>query len=288
MFIKHKQLFLIIDGNAYVYRAYYALKYFPKNNNKSLNAVYGFIQFLFKIKKIFQPDYILVCFDYPARYFRHEIFLDYKQNRKPLEIDIIEQMTIIREECLNALNIQYLEIKGYEADDLIATIVTKNSLFNNLDSIIVSGDKDVLQLIDQKIRVWDDSKKIMYSNKEVQLKYGVSPTQLIDVFALTGDIVDNIPGIKGIGLKTAVKLVNTFGTIETIFRNMSTIKGNLNKLLHLGKREAKLSKSLIKLYTAVPLNFKLNDYKTHDLNVNKAYTFFQKYKFNSFIQKYCN
>jgi DNA polymerase-1 len=278
---------MIIDGNPYIHRAYHALKHLYIKGSYKVNAVYGFLKLLFKLLNMFKPDYILICFDYPSKYFRHSLFKEYKSTRKPLDQSLIKQMKIIRE-GITALNIMQLEIKGYEAEDLIATIVTKNSFENNIQTIIVSGDKDILQLINNdKVRVWDDSKHIMYSTQQVKTKYGVTPKQLVDVLSLSGDNVDNIPGVKGIGIKTAIKLIQQFGSIENIFSNINFIKGNINKLLILGKYNAILSKKLIQLNTKVPFYFNLEHFKNENMDVQKARYFFKKYKFNSFIVKYC-
>ncbi|MDR0915096.1 MAG: hypothetical protein LBM22_00070 [Endomicrobium sp.] len=287
MTVTNRKLFIILDGNLYIHRTYHALKpLHVQVGHYQVSAVYGFFKLIFKLLNMFKPDYFLICFDYPAKYFRHDIFQDYKSNRKPLENSLIDQMKIIRD-GITALNIMQLEIKGYEADDLIATIVNQNSLYN-IKIIVISGDKDILQLInDDRVKVWDDAKHIMYSTQEVKRKYGVTPRQLVDVLSLAGDIVDNIPGIYGIGLKTAIKLIQQFGTLENLFDNVNFVKGNLNKLLILGKYQAILSKRLIRLNTNVPLHFSLASCEKQNIDMKKAYPFFNKYKLNSFIIKYC-
>ncbi|MDR1926700.1 MAG: DNA polymerase I, partial [Endomicrobium sp.] len=277
--------FLIIDGNAYIHRAYHALPLLFTSNNQQVNAVYGFIKLLFKIKNSFKPDYIAVCFDYPSKNFRHEIFKDYKANRKSLDDALINQMPIARE-AVKALSIAEIEIKGYEADDLIATL-TENNKRNSVQTIIVTGDKDILQLAeDENVLIWNDSKDIMYNRKKVEEKYGVAPEQLASVFALMGDIADNVPGIKGIGEKTAVKLVKEFGHLENILKNANFVKGNVGKLLQQGINEAVLSAKLIKLDNQVSLDYKLENFENKDLDKNKAVSFFKKYDFKSLLEKH--
>ncbi|MDR0799977.1 MAG: DNA polymerase I [Endomicrobium sp.] len=277
--------FFIIDGNMYIHRAYHALPPLSTSKNLQVNAVYGFIKLLLKIKNNFKPDYIAVCFDYPSKNFRHEIFKDYKANRKPLDEALINQMPIARE-AAKALNIAEIEIKGYEADDLIATIAGNNKK-DGVRTVAVTGDKDILQLTeDENVLIWNDSKDIMYDAEKVEEKYGVTPKQLIDIFALMGDAVDNIPGIKGIGEKTAIKLIKKFGTLESVLQNADSIEGNAGKLLRQGKDKALLSRSLIELNRHVPLEYKLEEFENKDIDADKAVPFFEKYEFNSLLAKY--
>ncbi|MDR1662818.1 MAG: hypothetical protein LBR59_00165 [Endomicrobium sp.] len=276
--------FFILDGNAYIHRAYHALPPLFTSNNQQINAVYGFVRLLFKIKSIFTPDYIAVCFDYPSKNFRHEIFKEYKANRKPLDEALISQMPLIRK-AVDALNIYRVEIQGYEADDLIATIV-KHNKENSVQTVIVTGDKDILQLIeDENVLVWNDSKGIMYDAKKVERKYGVKPNQLLDIFALSGDATDNVPGVKGIGEKTAVKLLKEYVSLKNILQNVGSIKGKIGKLLQHGKDNVELSKKLIELNFDVPLDYKLNDFENKDLDIDKAISFFEKYELKSFVDK---
>jgi DNA polymerase-1 len=277
--------FFIIDGNAYIHRAYHALPPLSVSNNRQVNAIYGFVRLLLKIKNNFKPNYIAVCFDYPSKNFRHEIFKDYKANRKPLDEALISQMPIARE-AVKALNTAGIEIKGYEADDLIATL-TVNNKENLVQTVIATGDKDILQLAeDEDVLIWNYSKDIMYNTKKVEEKYGVTPKQLSDVFALMGDASDNVPGIKGIGEKTAVKLIKKFGDLENVLKNVDSVKGNTGKLLSHGKELALLSRKLIELNNQVPLDYKLEKFENKNIDVSKTVPFFEKYEFKSLLAKY--
>lgn len=279
--------FFIIDANAYIHRAYHALPLLSTSKNQQVNAVFGFIKLLLKIKNTFKPGYIAACFDYPDKNFRHEIFKDYKAHRKPLEEELISQMPIARE-AVRALNIADVEIKGFEADDLIATIAKKNQK-ENIETVIVTGDKDILQLVENEdILVWNDSKDIMYDEAKVEEKFGVPPKQLLDVFSLMGDASDNVPGIKGIGEKTAVKLIKEYGTLDNVLSNASNVKGKTGILLQEGKEAALKSKALVKLNSDVPINYDLEEFINKDLDESKAVPFFEKYEFNSLINKYFN
>jgi len=277
--------FFIVDGNAYIHRAYHALPPLSTSNGQQVNAVYGFIKLLLKIKKNFELSYIVVCFDYPSKNFRHEIFKDYKANRKPPDETLITQIPIAKE-ALKALNIAEIEIEGYEADDLIATLVENNKKIG-VESVVVTGDKDIFQLVeDGSVLIWNDSKDIMYDAKKVEEKYGVVPKQLPDVFALMGDVVDNIPGVRGIGEKTAVKLVKEFGTLENILQNLDSVKGNAGRLISCSKDKALMSRKLVELDKQVPINFKLEDFENKNLDISRAAPFFEKYEFKSLLKKY--
>ncbi|MDR0724248.1 MAG: DNA polymerase I [Endomicrobium sp.] len=277
--------FFIIDGNAYIHRAYHALPPLSTTSNQQINAVYGFIKLLFKIKNNFKPDFMVVCFDYSSKNFRHQMFKEYKANRKPLEVGLISQMPIARE-AVDALDIKNIEIEGYESDDLIATLTEQNRR-NNVETVIVTGDKDILQLAqDKDVLIWNDSKDIMYDKNKVVERYGIAPKQLVDMLSLMGDRVDNIPGVKGIGEKMAVKLIQEYATLENVLENADSIKGNVGKLLQQHKSEALLSKRLVELNKSVPLDYNLTDFETKDLNLDKAIPFFKKYEFKSLIATY--
>ncbi|MDR0823280.1 MAG: DNA polymerase I [Endomicrobium sp.] len=277
--------FYIIDGNAYIHRAYHALPPLSTSKNQQINAVYGFIKLLLKIKNNFKPDFLAVCFDYPAKNFRHKLFEDYKANRKQLDDSLISQMPIARQ-AAQALNIAKVEIDGYEADDLIASIAQKNKK-ENIETIVVTGDKDILQLVkDGEISVWNDSKDILYNEQKVEEKYNIKPSQLLDMFALMGDASDNVPGVKGIGEKTAVKLIKEFGSLEKILDNAAQISGKTGSLIKEGKSNALLSKELIKLKEDAPIKYNLDDFKIKDLNLDEAGAFFKEYEFKSLMEKY--
>ncbi|MCL2145326.1 MAG: DNA polymerase I [Endomicrobia bacterium] len=279
--------FYIIDGNAYIHRAYHALPPLSTSYNQQVNAVYGFIKLLLKIKDTFKPDYIVVCFDYPAKNFRHEIYREYKAHRKPLEEALISQMPIARE-AVKALNVAEVEVKGYEADDLIAAIAKDNKK-EKIKSVIVTGDKDILQLVeDDDILVWNDSKDIMYDEAKVEEKFGVKPKNLVDVFALMGDASDNVPGIKGIGEKTAVKLIKEYGSLENVLENADKVKGNTGKLLREGKDSALTSRNLVELRGDVERGIEKGAefFRNKELDLSKALPFFEKYEFKSLINKF--
>ncbi len=289
-----KKVFLI-DGNAYIHRAYHALPPLTNSQGEEVGAVYGFLRMLNKIIRgnylevitppaelgsaeltedrveASKPDYLVVCFDYPAPTFRHREFEEYKATRKKTEPALAGQIPLAKE-IVDALNISLVEKEGYEADDLIATLVEKFSPFAE-EIVIVTGDKDALQLVNDKVFVLSEPKDIFFTREKVQEKYGVQPEALTDVFALSGDVTDNIPGVAGIGEKTAVKLIQQFGSIENLYANLdkssgevitsevitSRVKENLEK----SKENAFLSKKLLILSRDVPLekDFQIEDHR---------------------------
>jgi DNA polymerase-1 len=277
--------FFIIDGNAYIHRAYHALPYLATSGNQQVNAVFGFIKLLLKIKDNFSPDFITVCFDFPSKNFRHNIYKEYKAHRKPLDDALISQMPIARD-AVEALNISKLEIKGYEADDLIASVTKKNK-DEHIETVVVTGDKDILQLVkDGFVSVWNETKDVMYDEQKVFEKYGVKSDQLTDMFSLMGDVSDNVPGVKGIGEKSALKLMQEYKTLEKILENVKNIKGNVGQLLQDGKESALMSKELIKLNADAPINYKIDNFVSKEIDASRAIQFFRKYEFKSLIAKY--
>ncbi|MDR0485703.1 MAG: hypothetical protein LBH29_03135, partial [Elusimicrobiota bacterium] len=278
--------FYIVDGNAYIHRAYHALPPLSTSSRVQINAVFGFVKLLLKIKENFKPGYFAVCFDYPSKNFRHNLFKEYKAHRKPIDEALINQMPIARE-AVEALNIKKVEIENYEADDLIASIVKKNRE-NKIETVIVTGDKDIMQLVfGEEVLVWNDSKEIMFGNSEVEEKFGVSPNQIIDLFSLMGDASDNVPGVKGIGEKTAVKLIKEYGNLENILSNAESIAGKTGKLIAEGRESALLSRKLIELKNDVPIGYGLESFENKSLDIEKAAAFFKKYEFKSLFEKYC-
>jgi DNA polymerase-1 len=283
--------FIVIDGNAYVYRSYYAIPALFSYDGQQVNAVYGFIKFLFKIISKFSPDYIAVCFDHPSETFRKKMFKDYKKNRKPIDESLKNQM-LISKEAVNVLNVKMIEKQGYEADDLIATLA-KIGRKNHLQIIIITGDKDIFQLIDcTNIFIWNDSKNIICDENWIKIRYqNIEPKKLIDVFSIMGDSSDNICGINGIGEKTALKFVKKFGNIENILSEKYDISPNFYKLFQQYKDIILLNKKLIKLDDCVKINyniddFNINNFKIKKIDSNEIINFFMKFGFKSLINKY--
>ena len=255
--IKKDNIF-IIDGNGLIYRAYYAFVRNPliNSNNQNTSAIFGFFKLLLKLIKEYSAKYLSLVFDAKGKSFRNEIFKEYKANRQKIPEDLPLQIDAIKE-ILSIMNIFSIEIAGYEGDDIIGAL--SNKLKKLYDIYIVTGDKDVLQLVEDGIYVLQMKKGItemkLVNNDNVKDVLGVLPSYIPDLFGLSGDAVDNIPGVKGIGEKTAKKLLSQFGSIENIYENISIITPNrIKNLLIKYKDNAFLSKKLATIKKDIDIN----------------------------------
>ncbi len=282
---------LIIDGNSILNRAYYGIRPLTAPDGTPTNAVYGFLNILFKHMEEEQPDYLVVAFDVKAKTFRHKMYELYKAQRKPAPEDFIVQLPLIKE-VLSAMGIACIEKEGYEADDLIGTV----SSFCNEKEVacrILTGDKDDLQLATENtiiklvITRMGQTTTTDYGPQEVVEKYGVTPTAFIDVKGLMGDPSDNIPGVKGIGEKTAFSLIQNYQSIENIYENLETIEvtPSVRKKLSEDKSGAYLSKTLATIDCAVPMNLNLDDFRQKDYDKETLGALFTRLQFKSFLQK---
>ena len=278
---------LIIDGNAMLFRAYYATKYgrmMTTSNGIPTNAVYGFITMLNKAVELIQPEYMLVAWDAGKPTFRHQKYADYKGTRKQLDEELIVQFPIIRE-YLDACGIVRYEQEGIEADDIIGSMSKK---YSDIETIILSSDRDLLQLIDDSTRVLLMKKGItemqMVDEKELKNSFHVSPKQIIELKGLMGDTADNIPGVKGIGEKTAVSLLESYDTVENVYAHIDEIKGKLKEKLIADKDKAYLSLFLATIITDADLHIELEQCR-FALNAEGCNQFLRKYEMNSLLIK---
>ncbi len=253
--------FVLIDGNSLINRAFYATPPMSNSKGEPTNAVYAFCNMLIKIIHDVEPKYILVAFDRREPTFRHQMFAEYKGTRKPAPDDLRPQIPLLKE-VLDAMSIARFELATFEADDIIGTLAKK---YENLDTIIITGDKDSFQLVDESTEVYFTKRGIsdldVYSHDNFKEKYGILPNQVVDLKALMGDSSDNIPGVKGVGEKTALDLVKTYGSIENLYENIENIKGKLKEKLESDKDIAFLSKTLATINTSVPIDLGINDYE---------------------------
>lgn len=281
---------VLIDGNSIAYRAFYAL---PTSISTSTgvitNAVYGFTSMLLKIIDEINPDTIIVAFDSRTPTFRHELFVAYKAQRKKMPDELASQLSLIKE-VLRAMNIGIIEKEGYEADDIIAAIAQKvKDAFNEI--IIVTGDKDILQLVCENIKVMAVKKGItntvLYDANEVKEKFGVYPNEIKDYLALMGDSSDNIPGVPGIGPKTAADLIKKFGSIDNLYKNINEIKNEkLVKLLIDNKDEVFATRKLTELLTDVDIDIKeILNKKLEEANINEIEKTFSILEFKTLIER---
>ena len=253
-----KEKLFLLDGSFYAYRAFYALKGLATSGGQPTNAVYGFTTMLMKLLREEKPDYLAVAFDFPAPTFRHREFAEYKAQRPEMPEDLQGQMPLLKE-IISAFNIPIFELEGYEADDILATLA-KRAEGEKKEVFILASDKDILQLVNLNIRVLSPHKGgLTYDRDKVRECYGVEPEQLPDVLALWGDASDNIPGVPGIGRKTAIKLIQKFGSLENLLHNLEqTLNKRQRENLRKGAEMAKLSKRLVTIDENVPLSFDLS------------------------------
>jgi DNA polymerase-1 len=226
---ERKRLYLI-DGNSYIYRAFHAIRNLANSKGFPTNAVYGFTAMLMKIVREEKPDYLAVAFDSKGPTTRHEYFPQYKATRPPMPEGLVPQVPIIWD-LVRAFRIPVLQQQGIEADDLLAA-ATREGLKHHLDVVLVSGDKDLLQLVSPHVSVLDTMKEQRWTPEEVEKRYGIGPGRLVEMMALMGDSIDNVPGVRGVGEKTALELVKQFGTLEKLFAHLDQVKGEARKTTH--------------------------------------------------------
>ena len=279
---------VLVDGNNLLYRSYFATAYTGNlmKNSKGFptNALYGFINMINKIIMDEKPDYMMVAFD-KGKTFRHEKYDTYKGTRAETPDDLIKQFKLSRDIC-KALGITALEIDNYEADDIIGTFAKKCDR-ENIDALIVSSDKDLLQLITDnvKVKLLKTHDFIMMDKDEFKNTYGLEPIKMIDLKSLMGDSSDNIPGVKGIGEKTAIKLLQEYGSLDGVYENIDNIKGSVHDKLVTDKDNAYMSYDLATIYTEVPIETSLDSIKKLDIDTNEYSDILKELEFFSLLKK---
>lgn len=280
---------LILDSNALLNRAFYAIPELTNSEGIHTNAVYGFVNMLFKMKEELKPDYIVATFDKKGPTFRHKEYEEYKAGRKKMPPELAEQFPIIKE-VLDLMGITKYELEGFEADDIIGSLA-KYAEKNNIEVFILTGDRDALQLASDNINVIITKKGVTetakYNFKSFVDEFGVTPTQFIDVKGLMGDKSDNIPGVPGVGEKTAYKLIQRYGSIEEVLNNIDSISGKkLKENLETYREQAIFSKRLATIMTDVPIDFDLEEIKNQDLyNKEGLKKFLLKLQMKSVLDK---
>ena len=277
---------ILVDGSGYIFRAYYALP--PMNNSKGIptNAVYGFCNMMLRLIEEHPSDKILIILDAGKNTFRNTLFPDYKANRGEAPEDLIPQFSIIRE-AIEAFGLDVIEKKDFEADDVIASYV-KYGENNKIPTTVFSSDKDLFQLLSANNRIMDPMKNVEIDEAKVMEKFGVGPDRITDVQALIGDSVDNIPGVPGIGPKTAAKLINEFGTFDELLLKKDQISNvRIKNLIHDHEESAKISHKLVILKNDLELPIKIEKLKQFD-DSTKLNDFFKKYEFKSLIRTSAN
>ncbi|MCG3086150.1 DNA polymerase I [Anoxybacillus sp. LAT_35] len=279
---------VLIDGNSIAYRAFFALPLLHNDKGIHTNAIYGFTMMLMKLIEEEKPTHMLVAFDAGKTTFRHEVYTEYKGGRQKTPPELSEQFPFLRE-LLDAYNIRTYELENYEADDIIGTLATKAEK-EGFDVVIISGDRDLTQLASERIHVHVTKKGITdmerYTPEYVFEKYGLTPAQIVDLKGLMGDASDNIPGVPGVGEKTALKLLKEYGTVEHVLASLEHISGKkLKENLQTYREQALLSKQLATIHRDVPLTLSLDELAWQSYDAERVATLFQELGFTSLMDK---
>lgn len=282
---------VLMDGHSILNRAFYGLPVLSNSKGVPTNAIYGFLNIMFKILEEEQPEYLTVAFDVHEPTFRHKMYAEYKGTRKPMPEELRTQVPLIKE-MLKAMGITIIEQAGYEADDILGTIA-KRAQAQDMEAVIVSGDRDLLQIADEHIKIRIPKTKKTgteiedYNTKEVQEKYGVTPTEFIDVKALMGDSSDNVPGVPGIGEKTATAIISTFKSIENAYAHIDEVKPNrARENLREYYEQAKFSKELVTICTEAEISYEIAQAEVKDMYTPEAYELCKEYEFKNFYHRF--
>lgn len=280
------RLFLI-DGSGYFYRAFYAVKNLSRKDGFPTNAVFGFVKMLKRVVEEYEPEYLAMVFDAKGPTFRHEMDKNYKAQRKPMPDDLRAQLPYIKS-VVEAFNIPAFEMQGFEADDIIGTLA-KQAEEKGLEAVIVSGDKDMMQLVTEKTTVLDTMKERTVGAAEVMDFWGVPAPRVVDVMGLTGDASDNIPGAPGIGIKTAAKLIQEFGSLDALLDQAETVKQPKRRqtLIEFAD-QIRLSRKLATIETAVPVEGEIADLKAATPDRKALYALFKELEFNTLSREYAD
>jgi DNA polymerase-1 len=297
-----KKILLVIDGNAIIHRAFHALPPLKTKKGKLVNAIYGFLLVFFKVLKEFKPDFVAATFDYPAPTFRDKLYKEYKAKRPKAPEELYQQISEIKR-ILKSFGVKIYEKEGFEADDIIGTIAKvaqKQQAYPSIETIIITGDLDTLQLVDENTKVYLLKKGIketdLYDRNLVKVKLQLTPEQIPEFKALCGDPSDNIPGVPGIGKKMATKLIKDFGSLEKIYQliegpsfehlsQKNKINLRIRDRLIKNKEQAFFSKKLAEIRKDVPIEFYLKDCRVENLDKEKAKEILGKYEFYSLIKR---
>ena len=277
----------LIDGSAYIYRAYHAVRGLTNSRGLPTNATFGFTRMLIKLMQDRSPGYVAMFFDAKGPTFRHERYADYKANRPPMPDDLVQQLPWIHK-VTEAFNIPVFEMQGYEADDLIGTLA-RHAESDGLRVVMVTGDKDFMQLITDQCTIWDPMKDKVLDPPAIRESFGLEPRQMIDVMGFSGDSADNIPGVPGIGQKTAVKLVQSFESMDGVYENIDSISGKKQKenLVNF-KEQARLSRELVTIDQNAPVEFDLDALKTRRPDDQALTQLFAELEFRQLQQEYAS
>lgn len=278
---------ILIDGNSLLFRAYFAMRPMVTSKGVHTQGIYAFINMLNRILKDYEPDYIAIAFDMKEKTFRHEAYEEYKAGRKKTPIELLSQIPLLHQ-VLEAMNIAVLENPRFEADDIIGTVAKKASA-EGISTLIISGDKDELQLIDKNTKVLINRKGMsefdIYDTEAMLQRYNLTPSQFIDLKGLMGDSSDNIPGVPGVGEKRGISLLEEYGSLEKVLENADSIKGKLGENIRNNIELAKKSKWLATIETNMQMDFNWDDFKLEKPDVAALSDIFTELEFYSFTKK---
>ncbi len=277
-----KQLYLI-DGSSYIYRAYYAIRHLSNSQGMATNAIYGFTNMLLKVMREMQPDHLAVIFDSKGPTFRKEIYSEYKANRSAMPDDLVPQIPYIKR-IVAAFNFPGVEVPGFEADDIIATLA-KRFAAQGMEVTVVTGDKDLMQVVNDRVRLLDTMKDKICGPTEVMERFG-GADKVIEVQALAGDSSDNVPGVPGIGEKTAKALIDEYGSVENLLANLDQLKGKRRENLETYAEQARLSKQLVTLIDDMELDLDYDNFALSEPDRQALTALFKECEFHRLIQEY--
>jgi DNA polymerase-1 len=273
---------LLVDGSSWLHRAFNALPALSTKAGEPTGALYGVLNMLRRLLADHRPDYLAVVFDAPGKTFRHELFPDYKAHRPPLDPQLVRQIEPLYA-CVRALGLPLLQVAGVEADDVIGTL-TQQATARGLPVLIVSGDKDLAQMVDERVRMLDTMKNVVTDVAGVEQKFGVPPALIVDWLALVGDSSDNIPGVPGVGPVTAAKWLREYGSLDNLVANAAAIPGKIGEKLRAGLQQLPLSRRLVTLDCAVPLPVAFEELRPAPPDAAALRTLYERYEFRSWLR----
>jgi DNA polymerase I len=279
--------FFILDGPGFLFRAYHALPFLSTSRGVPSHAVFGMSTMLWKLLREDTPDYFAVAWDPPGPTFREEKFAAYKETRAPTPDDLRSQIAYVKT-LFEALRLPVLEVPGFEADDVLGTVVERTRDLP-IELVLVTSDKDMLQLVSPRVRVFSTTgrggDRVVFDEAAVKAKWGVEPAQIPDILALMGDSIDNIPGVPGVGEKTAAKLIGQFGGVERLYENLSLVPGKLRETLAANRKQALLSRELATVSTRVPIAVDLETFRRRDPDWDRLRALWTELEFHTLLRQ---
>ena len=279
--------FFILDGPGFLFRAYHALPFLSTSRGVPSHAVFGMSTMLWKVLREDSPDYFAVAWDPPGPTFREEKFAAYKETRSPTPSDLRSQIPYVKT-LFEALHLPVLEVPGFEADDVLGTVVERTRDLP-IELVLVTSDKDMLQLVSPRVRVFSTTgrggDRVVFDEAAVKAKWGVEPAQIPDILALMGDSIDNIPGVPGVGEKTAVKLIGQFGGVERLYENLSLVPGKLRETLAANRKQVLLSRELATVSTRVPIEVDLEAFRRRDPDWDRLRALWTEMEFYTLLRQ---